>query len=123
VPNVNVGESGRPFYFYVGFTLTGFTTLRLVWTKPDGTEMERDNSASAVRVGTSTVFVTALSATLLANQYALYTIGTGSAGEIDQQGDWRVRLHYIVSTDTPVTHLISEYADSSDEPIVMTVEP
>lgn len=118
---IRVGESNKPFYFFVGFDLSGFTYLKITWEKPDGTSMERDSSASAVRLGTSAVYVTALSATLPANQYALYTIGTGSAGEIDQAGKWKCRLDYYVSTDTPITHLRSDYNDSADEPVVMEV--
>lgn len=122
--NVKVGESGRPFYFNIepDFDLSSFTRMELRWTKPDGSQMIRDSSASGVRLGTSTVFVTALSATLSANTYALYTIGTGSAGEIDQKGDWKVQLTYEVSTDTPITRLISDKLDSADNAVVMTVE-
>lgn len=122
--NVKVGESGRPFYFNIepDFDLSGFTRMELRWTKPDGSQMIRDSSASALRLGTSTVFVTALSATLSANTYAVYTIGTGSAGEIDQKGDWKVQLTYEVSTDTPITRLISDKLDSAENPVIMKVE-
>jgi len=130
--NPNVGESGRPFYFYVGFDLTGNTRLEIEWTKPDGTTMLRDSSAHGVTAGTSAVFLTALSATVTANEYALYTLGTGSAvqsasvndpGEIDQAGDWAVRLFYYVSTDDPVTRLISDRHDANGNRVIMKVEP
>jgi len=122
--NVKVGESGRPFYFNIepDFDLSGFTRMELRWTKPGGSQMIRDSSSSVVRLGTSTVFVSALSATLSANTYAIYTIGTGSAGEIDEKGDWKVQLTYEVSSDTPITRLISDKADSADNFVVMTVE-
>ena len=130
--NPNVGESGRPFYFYVGFDMSGNTRLEVEWTKPDGTTMNRDSSGDGVVVGTSAVFLTALSATVTANEYLIYTLGTRSApfansaedpGEIDQAGDWAVRAIYIVSTDTPVTRLISDRDDANGNVVVMTVEP
>ena len=122
--NVKQGESGRPFYFATvpEFNLSSFTRMELRWTKPSGKQMIRDSSGSAVRLGTSTVFVTALSATLSANTYALYTIGTGSAGEVDEKGDWKVRLTYEVSTDSPVTRLVSDKFDSADNAVIMTVD-
>ena len=121
--NVKVGESGRPFYFVVNptFDMSSFTRFELRWTKPSGAQMVRDSSASAIRLGTSAVFVTAVSVTAVSNSYVIYTIGTGSAGEIDEKGDWKVRLTYEVSTDSPITRLISDLTDSAGDNVVMHV--
>ena len=104
------------------FDLSGFTRFELRWTKPSGAQMVRDSSASAVRLGTSAVFVTAVSVTAVSNSYVIYTLGTGSAGEIDEKGNWKVRLTYEVSTDNPITRLISDQLDSADDFVVMTVD-
>ena len=121
--NVKFHESGRPYYFYVGFDLSGFSRLQLFWTKPDGTTMIRDSSASAIRISASAVFVTALSATLSSNEYAVYTIGQGSAQEIDQTGAWKVNLIYWDSATTPVTRLVSDKNDTAGNPVIMQVDP
>lgn len=94
---MNVDEWGQVFAFNADFDLTAKTALSLEFTKPDGTTL---TVTSGVTVGSGartnddgTVFAS--------GEYAKYTIADG---DIDQDGEWQVRLIY----DDATQHLISE---------------
>lgn len=85
---MNVGEYGITFNFNQNFTLTGFTSLSLAITRPDGTVLTK--VSPAVSVG-ATPLVTPADGTYAAGQYSTYTF---AAGDLSVAGDYKVRLTY-----------------------------
>lgn len=94
---MNVGEYGVLFQLSVGFNISGFTTLTLVITRPDGTSFTRTNptvSAPAVDVMTTMGL-------FLANTYGQYTF---QVGDLSLAGTYCAELTY----DDATQHLISD---------------
>lgn len=94
---MNVGEYGVVFYFGTGFNMSSQTSLRLDFTKPDGTTLA---ITSGVTAPASPVVTT--SGTFAASTYGKYTF---VAGNVDQSGTWSCRLTY---GDAAGQHLISD---------------
>ena len=90
---MNVGQWGSTLYVSTGFNMSAYTTLQLLFTKPDLSTM----TVTAV-LGTTTQTINGV--TLTANEYVSYTFATG---DLDQVGNWTVQVLY---TDA-VQHLPS----------------
>jgi hypothetical protein len=97
---MNVNEYGVQFLFSTGFDMSGYSALALHFVKPDLSTLVVTNPA--VTVGSGNVSTTA--GLFLANQYAQYTFVNG---DVDQVGEWSVRLVY---DDSAPRHLISDIA-------------
>lgn len=86
-----VGSYGIQLVFGVGYNMVAFTTLELTFTKPDDTTLVVNNtSPSPVALG-GTDLPTDVGV-FLTNQYVTYTF---TAGQLDQSGNWNVRLRYV----------------------------
>lgn len=94
---MNVGEYGVLFRLSVGFDISGFTTLTLVITRPDGTSFTRTNPA----VSAPAVDVTTTMGLFPANTYAQYTF---LVGDLTLAGIYCAVLTY----DDASQHLISD---------------
>ena len=89
--NLKVGEKGRIFRYAVGFDMSSETEITLKFVKPDDTSISKVTADGIVLGGAIT---DPTLGSLLANEYADYTIETGV---IDQAGAWAAQLTY---TDT-----------------------
>ena len=96
---MNVGEYGVIYAFSTGFDMSGFTTISLTVTRPDGTSFTRTNS-SGVTVPASPITTT--DGVFAANQYTRYAFLNG---DINQVGQYTARVTY---DDTTPQHLISD---------------
>lgn len=97
---MNVNEYGVEFVFGASFDMSAKTNLTLNFTKPNGASLSV--SSPAVYIVNAPI-VTSLG-TLDANTYAVYITQNG---DIDQAGNWSVRLVY---DDATPAHLISNIA-------------
>lgn len=88
---MNVNEYGIDINFNVNYTMTGFTSLSLAITKPNGAVLNKTPTLGTIGLGT-----------FLANQYVIYRT---AAGDIDQAGTYSVRLTY---NNALPTQLISD---------------
>lgn len=85
---MNVGEYGIVHNLNVNYTISGFTTLSLDYTRPDGTTFARTNGD----VTTPAVpLVTPDQGTFAAGKYAAYTF---KPGDLTVAGEYTVRLTY-----------------------------
>lgn len=103
---MNVGEYGISFNLNVNYDLSGFTTLSLAFTRPDGTVFTTANGPVTVP---STPLATTDQGTFAANQYAKYSF---AAGDLTKPGIYTVRLTYADATK----RLISDIASFSVSP-------
>ena len=87
---MNVGEYGITFNMNVNFNISGFTTLSLAFTRPDGSTFTRTNSGSIVTVGGSPLVTTDLG-TFAANEYCIYVF---QSGDLTLEGTYSARLTY-----------------------------
>lgn len=96
---MNVNNWGIFVWIGTGFDLIAYTALTMTFTKPDGTFLVVTNPAVSVpgidEETTAGLFP--------ANTYAQYIT---QPGDIDQVGQWSVRLTYqdadkLLTTDTP----------------------
>lgn len=85
------GEYGVQIVLGTGFTMTGSTSLQLVFTAPDGTTFTRTNPAVAI---VNAPYGQPAPFNFLANQYLTYTT---VLGDVTQAGLWTVRGHYLAS--------------------------
>ena len=85
---MKVGEYGINFVLGVGYNISGFSSLTLTFTKPDGTTLVVTDPAVAVGSGD---IVTELG-TFADETYATYTF---QSGDVDQDGEWSVILTYV----------------------------
>ena len=85
---MNVGEYGITFNFNQNFNISGYTTLSLAITRPDGTVLTKTNPA--VSVGT-VALTTTDDGVYAANQYAVYVF---AAGDLSAAGPYKARLTY-----------------------------
>lgn len=103
---MNVGEYGISLNLNVNFNIAAFTTLSLVFTRPDGTTITRtapDVSVPAVPL------VTADLGTFAANEYCTYLF---QLGDMSIEGDYSVRLTYTDASK----RLISDVATFTVNP-------
>lgn len=89
---MNVGEYGISYNLNVNYDISGFTTLGLVFTRPDGTTITRANGSVTVP---STPLVTTDAGTFAANQYCAYVF---QVGDLSVAGEYTVRLTYTDSS-------------------------
>lgn len=84
---MNSGEWGIRFLASTGFNLSGFDTLTISFTKPDGTALVvADPDVTAPNTDTETT-----DGLFPANTYASYIF---KDGDVDQSGTWGVRVTY-----------------------------
>ena len=102
---MNVGEYGISFNLNVNYDMSGFTSLSLDFTRPDGTTISRANGVVTVP---SSPLVTP-DGTFAANQYCTYAF---QSGDINQEGTYSARLTYNDATK----RLISD-------PVTFTINP
>lgn len=89
---INVGEYGLSFNVNANYPLNAATTLTMEFTRPDGTTFSA--TAPAVTVPASPL-VTPDQGTFAAYQYASYGF---IAGDLNQAGEYIVRLRYVDAT-------------------------
>lgn len=94
---MNVNEYGVIFYFSTGFDMSSQTSLRLDFTKPDGSTLAKTSGVTAPASPVSTTL-----GTFAASKYGKYTFING---DVDQAGTWTCRLTY---GDAAGQHLISD---------------
>lgn len=101
---MNVGEYGIAHNLNVNYGIGAFTSLSLVYTRPDGTLITRtgaDVTVPAVAIVTNNGM-----GTFAANQYSRYVF---KAGDLTIPGEYTVRLTYtdaskrLVSDQTSFT--------------------
>lgn len=102
---MNNGEWGVVFRLSTGFDMSSSTALSLAFTKPSGEVLTKTNPA--VTVGSGNVSTTL--GTFLSTKYVNYTFANG---DVDEAGEWDVRLTY----DDGTLHLISN-------PATFTINP
>lgn len=85
--SMNVGEYGLALNINTNFVLTGFTSLTLDFTRPDGTTFTR--TGGLVTAPAVDYVTTDGNGTFLANKYAKYTI---AVGDLTVPGPYSVRL-------------------------------
>ena len=86
-----VGEFGKPIYLATGFDMSGNSALTVVFTKPDGSMLQKPATAPNVAIGS-----------MPANTYFEVT---PEDGDIDQSGGWAA---YGIYEDSTPRKLISE---------------
>lgn len=97
---MNAGEYGITYNLNVNFDISGYSSLSLAFTRPDGTSFTRTNPT--VTVGNSPL-VTPDQGTFSANQYCVYVFQNA---DINQAGTYTARLTYQDASK----HLISDQA-------------
>jgi len=100
VITVNEGEFGIACVFYTAYDMSGYTTISIQFTKPDGTILAPTNPDVTVP---AVPLVTALG-TFPANEYAQYYFVDG---DLDQLGTWYARVIYDKANALPPQRLIS----------------
>lgn len=84
---MNKNEWGIKFVFSTGFNLSGFSTLSIAFTKPDGTVLVKSNpdvTAPALNIDTT-------EGLFPSHTYAQYVFQNG---DVDQSGTWSARVTY-----------------------------
>jgi len=97
VITVNEGEYGVACVFNTAYNMSGFSTISIQFTKPDGTILAPTNPAVTV----PNTPITTVLGTFAANQYARYAFQNG---DLNQVGVWYARVIY---TDATPMKLIS----------------
>lgn len=83
---MNVNEWGVVYFQSTGFDMSGQTSLKLTFTKPDGTILTKTSGITIVNAPQSTTL-----GTFASNKYTKYTF---IAGDVDQAGVWSCRVTY-----------------------------
>lgn len=86
---LNIGEYGSDLYCNANYDLSSASSITLDITRPDGTKL----SVAATR-GTVDATI-AGEGTFAANSYAKYTLVDG---DLNQAGEYRVRMTYLDGT-------------------------
>ena len=94
---MNVNDFGTTFRFDANFDMSGFTGLTLTFTKPDETQLVRDETQG---VALGLIDVSTNLGEFLANQYVTYTF---LSGEVNVAGEWVVYLTYKRAPDVELT--------------------
>lgn len=100
---MNVNEFGITLQFGVSFDMSGYDTLSFTFTKPSGEFLTVTGSLGTIQITTT-------EGIFAANTYATYRFVDG---DIDETGEWSVRLTY---TDLSPARLISSIG-------LFTIEP
>ncbi len=98
---MNTGEYGVQYLFSTGFDMSANTSLKITFTKPDGTTIVVTNPAVTVPA----MDVETTDGLFLAHQYVAYTFVNG---DVDQDGVWNARVTY---DDAAPRHLISDASE------------
>lgn len=88
---LRVGESGKRHMIGMAFDMVNYTSLGIVYTKPDGTTL----SVTGVIGGTTET----IGANAYAANYWLYY--DWDVGDVDQSGTWSVDVTYTNTTSNP----------------------
>ena len=88
----NVGEVGRRLIVNANYDMSAKTVLSIDFTRPDGTEFTRSGSDVTI---SAAPLVTESAGTLAPNKYAMYSL---KAGDLNQPGEYLVRLQYEDAT-------------------------
>lgn len=87
---MKVGEYGNTLYFDTLFSMSGFTTISLTFTKPDGSSFSvNNNSTPPVTLGT--VGICTPRGDFCPFQYVSYVF---QLGQLNQAGEYTVQLNY-----------------------------
>lgn len=97
---MNVGEYGISYNLNVNFNISGFTSLSLSFTRPDGTSFARVNGDVIVP---AVPLVTDDLGTFAAYEYCSYLF---KVGDLTVDGEYLVRLAYTDASK----HLVSDVA-------------
>jgi len=89
---MNVGEYGLAHNLNVNYNISAFTTLSMVYTRPDGTLITRTGADVTVP---AVALVTTDMGTFAANQYAKHIF---KVGDLTLAGTYTVRLTYTDAT-------------------------
>lgn len=98
-------ESGRIFRVNTGIDMSGYTSLSLIFTDPDGVSTTK-TIADGVGLGVSAVTDPDVGS-LLANQYIEYT---AEVGLLSKAGQWCVQALYTDDGARPADNLYGEIA-------------
>lgn len=91
---MNAGEYGVAFRLAVGYDISGFSSLSLVFHKPSGATLtvDDDDGVSAPATAATGTLPTGQPYTYDANEYFQYTTADG---DIDEEGKWTVCGIYV----------------------------
>ena len=100
---MNSGEFGVKFRLNVGYDISGFSSLSLVFHKPSGAELTVDDGdgVSAPATAATGTLATGETYSYSANEYFEYTTADG---DIDEEGKWTVCGVYVDGEKRLVTH-------------------
>lgn len=98
---MNVGEYGISFNLNVNYDISGFSTLSLAFTRPDGTTFTAANGPVTVP---SVPLATTDQGTFAANQYVKYAF---AASDLTKAGPYTVRLTYTDATKRLISDITS----------------
>lgn len=93
---MNAGEYGRVLNFGTQFDMSAYTSLAIVFTRPDGTLISPSASLGASAI-------TAPSGSFLPYQYCTYIFANG---DINQAGTYTARVSYTDATKRLLSPLV-----------------
>lgn len=111
VITVNENEYGVACVFNTSFNMSAFTTLSILFIKPDGTTLLKTSTSNNVTC--PNVNISTALGTFLANQYAQYYF---IANDLNQTGVWQARVIYDNTGASPSQHLISNLSSFTVNP-------
>ena len=97
---MNAGEYGIAFLLNVAFDLSLNTNLTLVFTKPDKTVL----TVSSPYVALVPKTITTPDGNFQPSKYVAYIT---APGDVDQVGDYQVRLDYFTNTTKLISNITS----------------
>lgn len=105
--NVRLDDVGRIFAVNANFDLSANTELRVVFTKPDGSVIEKlkADGVTAPAVDLS-ICVDGVEQTFLANEYFQYP---SEAGLLDAVGVWTIHGEYVDATPKDLSGDVSNF--------------
>ncbi|WP_372857641.1 hypothetical protein [Pseudoalteromonas sp.] len=105
--NIRQDDIGRIFAIDADFDLSGNTELRVVFTKPDGTIVEKLKADGVTAPGVDlTICVDGVDQTFLANEYFQYS---SEAGLLDLTGSWTIHGEYVDATPKDLSGDVSRF--------------
>lgn len=93
--SLKVGEIGKIIRIDTDYNLSANSELTLVFTKPDGSTLTKTKTLDNVTAPAVDATDPDTSEVFLANQYAEYAT---ASGDLDQSGQWAVRVEYEDAT-------------------------
>ena len=100
-------DIGRIFAVNANFDLSGNTELRMVFTKPDGTTVEKLKADGVTAPAIDlTICVDGTDQTFLANEYFQYS---SEAGLLDLTGAWTIHGEYVDATPKDLSGDVSSF--------------